>query len=382
VNYIDMASIVGKLGVTAGSAFKSNDEILKFSELLSKNFKISGASAEEQSAAMYQLTQAMGAGKLQGDEFRSIMENAPLLAQAISKEMGIPIGQLKEMSSDGKITADIIKSALFDSSDDINNKYKQMPVTFSEAATRIKNQMTNKLQPTFQKLSAWLNGKDGKKFVDGITSGISKLADKIPSIVQAFKDIYENAKKVYDFVIKWQGPLIAIGTFVGTLYVATKGILGLKLAFEALTKAGLIMNGVLAMSPIGWIVLSVAALVAGIVLLIKYWDKLKKAFKGSAEKSTTTMYNANGKEIGRTAITRHALGTSYWRGGETGINEHGGEIIDLPNGPRIIPADKSKNITNSRSFTIGNINIYAKGVTADEVIDEVVPKLKLVLANM
>lgn len=377
-SYVDMASIIGKLGVTAGSAFKNNDEILKFSELLSKNFKISGASAEEQSAAMYQLTQAMGAGKLQGDEFRSIMENAPLLAQAIAKEMKVPIGQLKEMSSEGVITSDIIKSALFNSADDIEQKFKGMPVTFAESVTKIKNQMTNKLQPTFQKLSKWLNGKDGKKFVDGIVNGIGKLAGKIPDVVKAFKDIYDNAKKVYDFINKYQDLFIVIGSFAGSLYLVGKAFYFVTGAMKAAQLAGLLLNGTLALSPIGWIALSIAALVTGIILLIKYWDKLKKTFKNT----TTPNYNSEGKPIGRKVITRNALGTQYWRGGIASINERGGEIVDLPNGSRVIPADKSKKITNSRSITFGNIYITAKGITTDEVFNEVVPRLKLAIENM
>lgn len=100
-SYTDTAAAVAKLGVLAGNAFGSNDEMIAFAELMNKNFVIGGASQSEQSAAMYQLTQAMAAGKLQGDEFRSIMENAPLLAQAIADFTGKSKGELKEMSAGG-----------------------------------------------------------------------------------------------------------------------------------------------------------------------------------------------------------------------------------------------------------------------------------------
>ena len=107
-SYLDMADSVAKLNMLAKDAFSSNDEAIYFVEQLNKQFKISGASVEETTSAMYQLTQAMAAGKLQGDEFHSIMENAPMLAQSIASEMGLAVGQLKEMSSQGLITADII----------------------------------------------------------------------------------------------------------------------------------------------------------------------------------------------------------------------------------------------------------------------------------
>jgi tape measure domain-containing protein len=377
-NYTDMASIVGKLGITASSAFKSNDEILKFSELLAKNFKISGASTEEQSSAMYQLTQAMGSGRLMGDEFRSVIENAPLLAKTIAEEMGVSMGKLKEMSSEGKITADIIKSALFNSADEIDKKFKEMPVTFSETANRIKNHINNKLQPTYQKMSAWLNGKDGQKLVDSISDGISRLALKIPSLVQGFKDTYGHVKNIYDFIKKYQDVFLIIGTFVGTAYALGKAFLFVKEAIAAAQLAGLLFNGTLLVTPIGWIVIAVSALVAGIVLLIKYWDKLKRSLKNTSEKMTVTDSRGN-----RKPITRNALGTRYWRGGITSMNERGGEIVDLPNGSKIIPADKSAKILNKNSSqNVFHININGVGKSTREIIDEFVPQLKLALENM
>ncbi len=87
-SYASTASNVSKLGLLAPDAFNNNDEIIKFSELLNKSFKVGGASTQEQEAGTYQLTQAMAAGKLQGDEFRSVMENAPLVADAIAKYTG------------------------------------------------------------------------------------------------------------------------------------------------------------------------------------------------------------------------------------------------------------------------------------------------------
>lgn len=86
--YATTASNVAKLGLLAEDSFNNNDELIRFAELLNKSFKVGGASTSEQEAGTYQLTQAMAAGKLQGDEFRSIMENAPLVAQAIADYTG------------------------------------------------------------------------------------------------------------------------------------------------------------------------------------------------------------------------------------------------------------------------------------------------------
>lgn len=138
--YVEMADSVAKLNMLAKDAFSSNDEAITFVEQLNKQFKISGASVQESTAAMYQLTQAMASGKLQGDEFRSIMENAPMLAQSIAQEMGMTVGQLREMSSQGLITADVIKNALLNSAEETNAKFAEIPMTFAEIGQQLANE--------------------------------------------------------------------------------------------------------------------------------------------------------------------------------------------------------------------------------------------------
>lgn len=146
-SYLDMADSVAKLNLLAKDAFSSNDEAVYFVEQLNKQFKIAGAGVEETTSAMYQLTQAMASGKLQGDEFRSIMENAPMLAQSIAQEMGLSVGQLKEMSSQGLITADIIKNALFNSAEETNQKFAEIPLTFQDIGTKLQNDLITAFAP-------------------------------------------------------------------------------------------------------------------------------------------------------------------------------------------------------------------------------------------
>ena len=153
-SYLDMADSVAKLNMLAKDAFNSNDEAIYFVEQLNKQFKIAGASVEETSSAMYQLTQAMAAGKLQGDEFHSIMENAPMLAQAIASEMGLTVGQLKEMSSQGLITADIIKNALFNSAEETNAKFAEIPLTFQDIGTQLQNDLITAFQPVMEQIGS------------------------------------------------------------------------------------------------------------------------------------------------------------------------------------------------------------------------------------
>ncbi len=140
-SYTDMANSVYNMANLAGDSFGSNDELIAFAELVQKSFKAGAAGAAEQSSAMQKLTQAMSDGSLQGDEFLYIMENAPLMADAIAKFTGKSKSELEKMAAEGAITSDIIKNAMFMASDDINNKFETMPMTFADLWNKIENHL-------------------------------------------------------------------------------------------------------------------------------------------------------------------------------------------------------------------------------------------------
>ncbi|HBB28267.1 MAG TPA: phage tail tape measure protein, partial [Clostridiales bacterium] len=148
--YTDIATSVSKLGLLAGNAFSNNDEIVKFVEIFQKMGTVSGSSTSEISNAMYQLNQAMASGRLQGDEYRSIIENAPMLAKAIADYMGVGRDELKQMASDGMITADVIKGAMFSVSDAVDEKFKSMPMTWSQVWNGIVNNILVYSQPLLE----------------------------------------------------------------------------------------------------------------------------------------------------------------------------------------------------------------------------------------
>lgn len=174
--YLEMADSVAKLNMLAKDAFSSNDEAIFFVEQLNKQFKISGASVEEATSAMYQLTQAMASGKLQGDEFRSIMENAPMLAQSIAQEMGMSVGQLKELSSQGLITADIIKNALYGSAEETNQKFAEIPMTFADIGQSIQNQFIQAFTPVLEQLASITSSGEFMAAFEGVGIAIRSVA--------------------------------------------------------------------------------------------------------------------------------------------------------------------------------------------------------------
>ena len=183
-DFVTMANSASKLGLLAGDAFSDTNEVVSFTETMQKAFKISGASIMEQQAGMYQLTQAMAAGKLQGDEFRSIMENAPMLADAIAKFTGKSKGELKMMSAEGTITADIIKGALFSAADDINAKFETLPKTFGDVFQQFKNDAFQAFEPVFQRLNGWLNSTQGSAFVQSMTNAIYGTAPVVDFLLR------------------------------------------------------------------------------------------------------------------------------------------------------------------------------------------------------
>ena len=138
-SFEDMASVVAKFGNNAKDAFGSQEEVVAFANLIQKQMTIAGASTQESSNAMLQLSQALGSGVLRGDELNSIFEQAPNLIQSIADYLNVPIGKIREMAADGELSAGIVKAAIFNSADEINAKFNEMPMTWGQVFTAMKN---------------------------------------------------------------------------------------------------------------------------------------------------------------------------------------------------------------------------------------------------
>lgn len=155
--YATTADTVAKLNLLARDAFSGNDEALAFAEVLQKAFFVSGVGLQEQNAATRQMIQALASGRLQGDEFISITENAPLIAQAIADTVGTSMGEMRKLSREGLITTDIVKKAVFSVADDINDKFMQIPQTFGQTMNSIRNQALWTSRELLMSFSNFLN---------------------------------------------------------------------------------------------------------------------------------------------------------------------------------------------------------------------------------
>ena len=205
-SYSGMADAVAKIGLTAKEAFPDPQVIVPFVENIQKLFTVGGTGLEQQKDAMLQLTQALGSGKLQGDEFRSIAEAAPMVEQIVAHFMGVTQGQLKQLSSDGKITADIMKNAILGATDEINAKFASMPMTWGQVWQNMQTVAFRAFVPVFNQISAIANSEGVKAFgetmqqtfiiagqaVAGLINNIRWLSGEIGNFYAAYQPVFSG----------------------------------------------------------------------------------------------------------------------------------------------------------------------------------------------
>lgn len=223
--YLDTASAVAKLGLNAGNAFDHDmDQVIAFMEQVNKQFVIGGATAQEQSNAMVQLTQAMAAGALRGEELNSILDSAPGIARAIEQYMGVAEGSIKEYAAEGKVTAQVVKNALFSVADETNAKFESMPMTWAQVWTMMSNIALQALEP--------------------VLTFINWLANNIEII----------------------GPLVlGVAAALAVYLIATKGVAAATKVWTAVQTA---FNAVMALNPVFLIIMGIILLIALIYAVV------------------------------------------------------------------------------------------------------------------
>ena len=230
-SYTDTANAVAQLGNRAKNAFNSNEEVIAFSEQLNKMFTIAGASQQEMSSATLQLTQALGSGVLRGEEFNAVFEAAPNVMQAVADYIGKPIGELKDLASEGEITADIVKKAMFAAADETNAKFESMPMTWAQVWTTISNAVLMASQP--------------------ILTAINWIANNLDII----------------------GPIVlGIAAAIGVYAIGTYGVAAATAVWSTVQK---VINAELWACPVTWIVLAIIALIAVIYLAVAAINRWK-----------------------------------------------------------------------------------------------------------
>ena len=215
-SYLQTADVVAKLGQRAGDAFSGNDELIAFSEQLNKQFVIAGASQQEVASASLQLTQALGAGVLRGEELNAVFEAAPNIIQTIANYLDVPIGSIREMASEGQITAEIVKNAMLSAAEETDARFEQMPMTFGQVWTNISNNALKAFEPILRKLNEIANSERFNQLVDGITGALILVAGIVIEIFDLVAAVggfmYENWSIIAPVIY---GVATALGLYAG-----------------------------------------------------------------------------------------------------------------------------------------------------------------------
>lgn len=280
----DMASNVAKLGTLAGDAFSSSAEIVAFANQLNKQMKLSGASTEEASSAMLQLTQSLAKGTLNGDELTSVMENGSMVIQTIADYMGVTQGEIKDLAADGQVTSDIIIAAMLGAADETNAAFATLPLTWSDIWQNIKNAALVAFQPVLQRINDFANSTVVQNFANGVIEAMAVISNVVLNIFDLIGTvggfIADNWSIISPIIYGVIGALAVYAAYLGIVKAielasaAASMIHSLAMSAKiavmaavtgqtmAATAAQMGYNGALYACPVVWIIMLLIALIA------------------------------------------------------------------------------------------------------------------------
>ena len=243
--YMDMADMVAQLGTLAPDAFTDTDELIAFAEQLQKQMAISGASGQSAQAAMVQLTQALASGTLRGDELNSVLEQTPMIAKTIADYMGVTTGQMREMASEGAITADVVKNAMLSAAAETDAAYEQMPLTWSQVWTMGSNMALQAMQPVLDLISLAANNTERLiPIVTGLAAAVTVYAGaQTAANAATWLGVAANRALVASMLANpflWVA--VAVGVAVAAIAVWVQSVGGVQVAW--LTAVDVVLSGV------------------------------------------------------------------------------------------------------------------------------------------
>lgn len=244
--YDVMADSVSKIAMTAKEAFPDTKTVVPFMENIQKLFTIGGTDAVHQADALLQLTQALGSGKLQGDELRSIAEAAPLIEKVIADYMGVSIGEIKELGSEGEITAEIIKNAVLGATDEINRQFETIPMKWEDIWTNIQSRVSHAFQPVYIEINKLANTPLAKSLANGLVDALTVTAAAINGVINnvkwlagLFADFYNQNEFVVNTIIVGFGGAVGV---LGLYGVALTGITAKTIVLSAVSTVGKVLQ--------------------------------------------------------------------------------------------------------------------------------------------
>lgn len=278
-SYQTTTDIVTKLGLQAGKAFKGNDELIAFAEQLNKTFVISGTNATGIESTMYNLTQALSTGVLRGQDLNAVFSNAPQIVQNIADYLKVPIGKIRDMAADGKISAQIVKNAMLKAADETNAKFNKMPMTWNQVWTRMKNIAIKALQPVLNKINQLANNQQVQEMFSMFIDGASLAAQAILGLIEGISWLVNILEPVAPIILG----IVAAYVAFNIISAITSGILSIMSFVQGIQAAASMiqagatlsataaqwgLNSALLACPITWIVILIIALIA---VLVYFW---------------------------------------------------------------------------------------------------------------
>jgi tape measure domain-containing protein len=246
------ADTVAKLSLNAGDAFGSNDETILFAENLNKLFAIAGTEQAAMSSATLQLTQALGSGVLRGEEFNAVFEAAPNIMQTVADYINVPIGKMRELAADGKITAELVKDALLNATGEINEQFASMPMTWGQVWTGVMNELYYASVPLLEFINLLANNWS---VLEPIVLGVAAAIGLYTAALLIHKGVTAAsalAKSVHAAAMMMES---------GATFAATAAQHG--------------FNAALLACPITWIIVAIIAVIAIIYAVIAAINKIQ-----------------------------------------------------------------------------------------------------------
>lgn len=244
--YDVMADSVSKIAMTAKEAFPDPRTIVPFMENIQKLFNIGGTDIERQKDALLQLTQALGSGKLQGDELRSIAEAAPLIEKYIADYMGVSMGEIKQLGADGEITAEIIKNAILGATDEINKQFETIPMKWEDIWTNIQSRISHAFQPVYVEINKLANSSLAKSFANNLVAAatiganaINGLINNIKWLNNEFDNFYNKNKFAVDTIMVGFGGAISV---LGLYGIALASVTTKTAILGVISKVGYVLQ--------------------------------------------------------------------------------------------------------------------------------------------
>lgn len=328
----ETATLYGKLQQAVRQLGGEQQEALGLTESISQALRISGASASESQSALLQFGQALSAGVLRGEEFNSVVENSPRLAKALADGLNVPIGRLRKLAEEGRLTADVVIDALMSQKDVLAAEYSQLPQTVSAAFTRLSNAF-----------GQWISRVDESTgFTTKLAEALTWLAENLDTVMQWFTRLAEVGLAILIYrmipalIIAWQTAGAAAVTAATTTSAAWAAAnLSLSDAIATVGKLR-VAFAVLAAAVIGWEigtwlrekfaivrvagVAMVHVLMRGIEELQYQWESFAAIFTGDTMAAASERHRQRLAEMNQIFAEMYADAQSGTEGAKAAMN--------------------------------------------------------------